>query len=841
MGQQDVFDSRDELTQLQAENLTMRTALETTDLGRALLRQGEEFSRLLTLSKLIVAELDLEKVFNLVADNAREIVSAELVLVPMLNDARDQYTYVAASGVDADTVRGTSLHANVGMCGWVLQHERSLLFGETSTHWMDETTTWEAGQQSAVLVPLIGRKGIIGGLSALGKQGGGCFTQHDLDLLTMFANQVSNAIENAQLFQQVNREIEDRKLTEDALRQSEERFRAIFENSQDAIGVFRNGIHLFVNPAYKRLFGRAPGEDVKGTPVLDLIAQGDRERIRESLHRRESGETAPAVYGTRGVRADGSEFEMEAHISSYREKNEGCTLAILRDITEQRKAEAALLAEKKFSDTIIDSLPGVFYICDQDGKLLRWNNNEKEVTGYSMEELAGMSVLQLFRDDRDVIANKMQEVLEQGRASVEARMVTKGGASIPFFLSAFRMNAGDKCFIVGVGIDISERKRLEDQLRQSQKMESIGTLAGGISHDFNNILTAIIGYGNLLQMKIKTDDPLRHNVDQILASANRAATLTQGLLAYSRKQILNPQPISLNDIIAKVERLLERLIGEDVELKTLLTDKDVTILADAGQIEQVLMNLATNARDAMADGGYLFIETEAIEVDEASAKTHDVLKPGAYALVAITDSGMGMDEQTRERIFEPFFTTKEMGKGTGLGLAMAYGIVKQHNGAINVYSEIGKGTTFKIYLPIVQAAQENALPVILQTIRGGTETILVAEDDEAVRALTSNMLEQFGYTVIQAENGEDAVNKFMANQVAVRMLLLDVIMPKKTGKEVYEKIRIFRPDVKALFLSGYTADIIHQRGLLDKDLDFILKPVPMTDLLRKVREILDRS
>ncbi len=370
-------------------------------------------------------------------------------------------------------------------------------------------------------------------------------------------------------------------------------------------------------------------------------------------------------------------------------------------------------------------------------------------------------------------------------------------------------------------------------------MECLGSLAGGIAHDFNNILTAIIGYGNLLQMKMRPDDPLRHNVEQILASANRAASLTQGLLAYSRKQAINPRPVDLNEIIRKVDRLLTRLIGEDVELKTLLADNEISVLADASQIEQVLMNLATNARDAMPKGGHLFIETELVEMDEDTAKAHDFQKPGTYALLAVTDSGTGMDEKTRERIFEPFFTTKESGRGTGLGLALVYGITKQHEGSIHVYSEEGKGTTFKIYLPVVPTAAAETLHTNLPPIEGGTETILVAEDDETVRTLTSSILEQFGYTVIRAEDGEDAVNKFMANRDKVKILLLDVIMPKKNGKDVYDKIRIFKPEVKALFLSGYTAEIIQQKGLLDKGLNFILKPAPMNDLLRKVRSILD--
>jgi len=511
------------------------------------------------------------------------------------------------------------------------------------------------------------------------------------------------------------------------------------------------------------------------------------------------------------------------------------------DITERKLAEEALGQEKRFSDAIIDNLPGTFFICDEEGALIRWNSHEQETTGYSVEELSRMNVLQLFSEDHELLGGKMREVFASGRASLEARLITKSGTPIPFYITGFRMTMDDKRYLVGVGIDVSLQKKLEEQLRHAQKMESVGALAGGLAHDFNNILTAIIGYGHLLQLKMKDDDPLKHNVEQILASANRAANLTRSLLAYSRKQIMNPQIVDLNEIIKKVELLLARLLGEDIELKTILTNDSVTVLADAGQIEQVLMNLAANARDAMPDGGYLYIETERVAINEQNLKSHDVAGPGAYALISVTDSGLGMDEKTRERIFEPFFTTKETGRGSGLGLAMTYGIIKPHGGSIGVTSELGRGTTFKIYLPLVTAAASKTQPVELPPIEGGTETILVAEDDEDVRVLTCNALRQFGYTVIPADDGEDAVNKFMQNQDKVNLLLLDVIMPKKSGKEVYDKIRIFKPNVKALFLSGYTADIIHKKGLLEQDLDFLLKPIAINDLLRKVREILSRQ
>ncbi len=388
--------------------------------------------------------------------------------------------------------------------------------------------------------------------------------------------------------------------------------------------------------------------------------------------------------------------------------------------------------------------------------------------------------------------------------------------------------------------ETAEKKKLEEMLLHSQKMEAIGQLAGGIAHDFNNMLSAIIGFGGLINMNMSDDDPNRTYLKEILAAGERASHLTQGLLTFSRKQIINPKPVSLNEIIRSIEKLLRRIIREDIELKTILADRDLTVMADPGQIEQVLINLTTNARDAMPHGGILTISTELIRLDNEFIKTHGYGETGQYALISVSDTGMGMDEKTKERIFEPFFTTKELGKGTGLGLAIVYGIIKQHNGYINCYSEPCKGTTFRIYMPLISPEFEKIQPTAVPELKGGSETVLVAEDDAVIRKLTRSVLERFGYKVIEAFDGEDAIRKFMDNKDKIHILLFDVIMPKKNGKEAYEEIKKIRPDIKSIFISGYTADIIHEKGILDEGMNFISKPVSPKDILRKVREVLDR-
>ena len=392
------------------------------------------------------------------------------------------------------------------------------------------------------------------------------------------------------------------------------------------------------------------------------------------------------------------------------------------------------------------------------------------------------------------------------------------------------------------GRNVSEQRKLQQQLLQAQKMEAVGQLAGGVAHDFNNILTAIMGYGSLLQMKINGDALLNDYIKQILDGANRAAEVTKSLLAFSRKQIINPSPVDLNDVVRGIEKLLSRLIGEDIEITTTLSSKDMVSMVDAGQIEQVLMNLTTNARDAMPDGGRLFLRTEVVELDDFSVQRYGYGEPGMYAVLSVSDTGIGINQEIREKIFEPFFTTKETGKGTGLGLAMVYGIIKQHGGYINVYSEPGNGTTFKIYLPAMQSKKDILLGNSDEAQpRGGTETILVAEDDEQLRQLSEMILTQNGYTVISAKDGEDAINKFIDHKNEIQLVIIDVIMPKKSGKEAYDGIKAISPSIKVLFSSGYTGDRIDSYILNKEDCSFINKPVSPKDLLRKVRELLDSN
>ncbi|OHE60332.1 MAG: hypothetical protein A2Z47_12655 [Thermodesulfovibrio sp. RBG_19FT_COMBO_42_12] len=523
------------------------------------------------------------------------------------------------------------------------------------------------------------------------------------------------------------------------------------------------------------------------------------------------------------------------------------------------------------ASTILHSLPDAVFITDPQMRIFYFNLAAEKITGFKSREAIGMYCKDVLKSGICETECVVKQALDTDKNifNIETTIVNATGQTIPALVSAslikdmtgkifgYLYSFRDISFLKKIMSDLEisradlternieldrileELKLTHIQLLQAQKMEAVGQLAGGIAHDFNNILTAIIGFGTLLKMEEK-DDLSRSYISHILTSAERAANLTRALLTFSRKQIISPKLVNLNEIIRRLEKLLSRLIGEDIELSVILTDRDITVMADSSQIDQVLMNLATNAQDAMPEGGSLTIKTECVQLDYEFIKRHGFNKPGHYALLSVEDTGTGMDEKTREKIFEPFFTTKEVGKGTGLGLAMVYGIVKQHDGYINVYSEPDRGTIFKIYLPLIKSTIEEEKEAILPMIERGTETVLLAEDNAQVRELIREILTGFGYTVLEAKDGEEAIQVFYENREKIQLLILDVIMPKRNGKEVYDEIKMVRPDIEAIFMSGYDANIIYKKNIVEERFNFIPKPILPDELLRKVRKVLDK-
>ncbi len=467
----------------------------------------------------------------------------------------------------------------------------------------------------------------------------------------------------------------------------------------------------------------------------------------------------------------------------------------------------------------------------------------------SVTDAMGIGVLSMYEKKLSAANDQMEkfrelcgglDVFEMTESDEQEKTITDThGQSHVFQLTSPVLSTDEKVILVR---DITENRNLKDQLQQLQKMNAVGQMAGGIAHDFNNILHAVIGYADLLKKELG-DSPLSGFIDEILYSSKRGTSLIRSLLAFSRKQTVNLKPVNLNEVVKNVEKLLLRLIGEDVELKTNLLDKDIIIHADAIQVEHVLINMATNARDAMPSGGLLTISTETVIKDKMFLEGKGNTASGEFAMLSVLDNGVGMPQQTKEKIFEPFFTTKEVGEGSGLGLSMAYGIILQHNGHIEVYSESGSGTLFEIYLPVVNMEIEEPVKKISESDSSarGTETVLLAEDDCTVRQMMKDILEQHGYSVIEAEDGEDAVRKFMENKDSINLFLSDVIMPKKDGKTAYEELKAVKPDIKVLFVSGYSGDKIYKKGIAKEDMRVMLKPFSAEELLNQIREVLDGS
>jgi two-component system cell cycle sensor histidine kinase/response regulator CckA len=508
-----------------------------------------------------------------------------------------------------------------------------------------------------------------------------------------------------------------------------------------------------------------------------------------------------------------------------------------------RRAARTVEAELRLANAALDAAADPVVITDRNGTIVYVNPAFSTVTGYSRAEAlgrnprlvkSGVHDLGLYRDLWNTVLaggvwrGELINRRKDGRLYSEVQAITP-----------VRNATGEITHFVAIKRDLTEEKLLHAQFLQAQKMESVGRLAGGIAHDFNNLITVINVTADLASLNLQEGDPLRAEFDRIRESGEQAASLTRQLLAYSRNQLMKPEVIDLGAVVKAMETMLKRLLGEDIELLVVTGAWLGPVMADRGQLEQVVMNLAVNARDAMPTGGVLTIDVENVELDETFAETHPSVRPGPHVMLAVSDVGLGMDEATRVRIFEPFFTTKELGKGTGLGLATVYGIVKQSGGSIWVDSEPGKGASFTVYLPRVEGVQPPNRPRPTPTAMRGSETILVVEDEEMLRTLSSRLLEVAGYTVLTAGGGEEAMLVLERHTGPVHLVMTDVVMPGISGRELGERLQRIHPGLKVLYTSGYTDDVVLRHGLSDRTTHFISKPFSMKELTRKVREVLD--
>lgn len=512
-------------------------------------------------------------------------------------------------------------------------------------------------------------------------------------------------------------------------------------------------------------------------------------------------------------------------------------------IASLRETERALVESEQRFNSIASQAPDAIVLADQHGSIAFWNPAAEKLFGYSAAEILGKGIKDILvslPDDHPMRAAGAAMSVEGGAEifpGLTARR--KDGETLTVKLSVSFLQFGGRRHAAGIIRDVGERQRLQDQLIHAQKMEIVGRLAAGIAHDFNNILTAIMGYSELLRMKMENADPRCKYVDNILGASRRGSNLSQRLLVFSRQQKIEKQVIDVSRTVARLQNLLGRLLGEDIEVRVSVPDGDLTIFGDEAQIEQVLINLATNARDAMPDGGLLVIEVKTEHAAGRKLQKHGPERKGDYVLISVRDSGSGIDAKTLAHIYEPFFTTKEVGKGTGLGLAIVYSVLQQHEGHVEVRSKPGEGTTFEVYLPLVREAVPKIATLFAELPPGGSETILVAEDDQTVRSLIRTVLEDGGYRVIEAINGQDAINEFRKNRDRIDLLFLDVVMPKKDGRQVYDEIGATAAKLRVIFVSGYSGEILQRRGIPDGGFHFIAKPLSPMAILHTVREVLD--
>jgi PAS domain S-box-containing protein len=633
-------------------------------------------------------------------------------------------------------------------------------------------------------------------------------------------------------------------------REAQARLAAIVDGSDDAIlSTDLDGTIRSWNAGAERLYGYT-GEDAVGKPIALIVPPERLAEVAAILERIARGERV-ASFETEGMRKDGARLQVSLTVSPIRD-TQGRVVgasAIARDITARRRVEQALRETSEHLANVCAASPAVLYTlrvaADAPAPVPTWiSDNVTRMLGYSVAEALDPDwwMRHLHPDDRAAAVARAGALGAEDRVAQEYRFLRKDGTVVWIRdeVRVVRDAGGRPRHLVGAWLDITERRALEEQLLQAQKMESVGRLAGGVAHDFNNLLTVITGAVDLAAAGFGEGDPLLTELQEIRAAAERATSLTRQLLAFSRRQIFQPRVLNLNDVLADMEPMLRRLLGEDIVL-TIAAERGLgNARVDPAQLNQVIMNLVVNSRDAMPRGGALTLETANVELDDAYARRHVGVTPGSYVMLAVTDTGTGMDEATRRRVFEPFFTTKEPGRGTGLGLSTVYGIVKQSGGNVWVYSEPGVGTTFKIYLPRVAAPVDAARPAAAAARRGGAETILVVEDQPELRAVTQRMLARAGYRVLAAGTAEEALGVAERQRGPIHLLVTDVVMPAMRGPELAARLAALHPETRVLYVSGYAENAIVHQGVLDEGTEFLSKPYDAATLTERVRQVLDR-
>jgi two-component system cell cycle sensor histidine kinase/response regulator CckA len=849
---------------MDVETRQMRAVIEyvrdITERKRAedeLLRSEEEAKRLAQenaimaeIGQIISSTLNIEEIYERFAEEVNKLIPFDRIAINIINPKDQTLTIAYVTGVEIEGRKtGDTIPLAGTMTEGVMRKRSTLLIQtngkeELARRFPRLLPSIQAKFKSLLSVPLFSKDQVIGVLHIRSTKSN-TYTERELKLAERVGHQIAGAIANAQLFA-------ERKQAEQALQTERQRFQILSEYAPfGMVMIDKDGTFRYINPKFRELFGY----DLKDIPNGETWF---RKAYPDSTYRHNvisawisdlkiftPGEKRPRVFTA--TCKDGTE-KIVNFISVQLET--GKNLITCEDITQHMRFEETLRESEERYRTLFEGSRDAVYITTREGRFVDFNQAFLDLFGYSKEELMVLHAQETYVHPVDRYRFR-QEIEERGFVrDYEVNLRKKDGKEMDCLLTASvrRGNDGPILGYQGIIRDITERKRaeqemkaLEEQLRQSQKMEAIGRLAGGIAHDFNNLLTIIKGYSQLSLSELKEGHPLRENLEGIQKATDRATDLIRKILAFSRRQLMEMRVLDLNTLLMDLDKLLRRIIGEDIELVTVLAEDLGRVKVDPGQIEQVILNLSVNAKDAMPNGGKLTIETANAELDEAYARNHLSVISGRYVMLSVSDTGVGMSPEVRERIFEPFYTTKEKGKGTGLGLSTVYGIVKQSGGNIWVYSEPGQGTTFKIYLPREEEPLEEIREkVVKEEFPRGSETVLVVEDEEEVRKLAVRILQKQGYKVLEASQGNEALFICEQHEEPIHLLVTDVVMPGMSGRELSERLTSLRPEIKILYMSGHTNSAIVHHGVLEPGVNLLQKPFTPEALARKVREVLER-
>jgi two-component system, cell cycle sensor histidine kinase and response regulator CckA len=666
------------------------------------------------------------------------------------------------------------------------------------------------------------------------------FTEQELNQLRNVVAKFTVSIEGCLAHEKLVGEMKQRARTEEALRQSEAKYRNVVERASDGIIIIQEGLIAYVNGRLAAMIG-APAEDVVGTPFTRFLHPSVARAVVENYQRRIAGESIPAVYETVLIDANGRPVHTELNAGVITYQGQPADLVFVRDTTERRKAEI----EHSRLAMVVEQTADAVMIADTHGIIQYVNPAFERITGYGRQEAVGQNprILKSGRQDASVYRTLWETIAGgQGwRGRIQNRRKDGTLFTCDAIITPTHDENGAIINYVSVQRDVTRELQMEEQYLQAQKMESIGRLAGGIAHDFNNIMTAVLGFGSMILDQLGDSHPMRHAVEQIVSAGERATNLTRQLLTFSRKQIVEVRVLDINAVVAEMYQLLRRALGEDVDLVTLLNDDAGCVKADSGLLQQVVMNLAINARDAMPRGGQLTIHTSHVVLDDRFCKERVGVQQGEYVLLSVRDTGAGMPADVLQHAFEPFFTTKAKGKGTGLGLATVYGIVRQCGGHIELESEVGRGTEVKMWIPRVETPAETLPVEIEDRLQKGSETLLVVEDEDMVRDLTVRILKSLGYRILEACNGKEALALVERHKEPIQLVLTDVVMPQMGGPEMIEHLLEIRPRIKVLYTSGFTETAVTERGVAVGKARLIQKPYTREILAQRIRQTLDEG